>query len=85
VRIVVASLPDVLKVPISALVRQGDGWSVFLVNEGGRARQVPVKLGPMNDREAVVKRGLAAGDVVIVHPSDRIVNDVRVKGEDAAS
>ncbi|MFC7537218.1 efflux RND transporter periplasmic adaptor subunit [Sphingomonas sp. GCM10030256] len=79
VRIVVASSPDVLKVPISALARQGEGWSVFTIDPRRRARQTQILLGPMNDREAEVRRGLSVGQRVIVHPGDRIADGVRVR------
>lgn len=77
VRIRLWSAADVLKLPVSALVRDGDRWSVFTVDAGGRARRRRVELGPMNDREAVVLNGLAAGDRVIVHPGDRVEDGVR--------
>lgn len=81
VRIQTWSAPDAIKVPISALVRQGEGWSVFTVDERGRARQVALDLGPMNDREALVRRGLSAGERVIVHPGDRVEDGVRVSAD----
>lgn len=79
VRIQTWSAPDVLKLPVSALVRRGDGWTVFVVDEDGRARQVSVEIGAMNDREAVVLRGLAVGRKVIVHPGDRVMEGARVR------
>ena len=51
---------------------------MFVVDDDGRARQVSVEVGPMNDREAVV-RGLAAGRRVIIHPGDRVVDGARVR------
>ena len=66
-----------LRVPISALFRKGDSWAVFAV-ERGRARVVPVEIGPRNTAYAEVLRGLAEGTVVLLHPSDRIAEGVRV-------
>jgi HlyD family secretion protein len=68
----------VLKVPASALFRRGDAWSVFAV-DGGRARRRDVEIGHRNPAEAEVLRGLAAGEIVILHPSDRIKDGVRVR------
>ncbi|MGZ8306267.1 MAG: efflux RND transporter periplasmic adaptor subunit [Allosphingosinicella sp.] len=79
VRIQTWSAPDVLKLPVSALVREGEGWSVFVVDAQGKARQRRVEVGPMNDREAVVVRGLSSGRRVIVHPGDRVADGVRVR------
>jgi HlyD family secretion protein len=68
---------DILAVPIAALFRQGDRWAVF-VAEGGRARLRPIAIGERNDSFAEVREGLAAGDAVILHPSDRIEEGVAI-------
>ena len=70
-RIIVWSAGDVLKVPIGALFRDEGKWAVF-VDDGGVAALKPIQLGHMGTREAEVLDGLAAGDRVILHPSDRI-------------
>lgn len=79
VRIVVWEAPDVLQVPVSALFRAGDRWAVFAVAEG-RAGLRPVTLGRRNDLTAEVVEGLAAGDGVILHPTDKVADGVRVVG-----
>jgi HlyD family secretion protein len=71
------SAEDVLTVPVAALFRRQDGWSVFRI-ESGRARAVPVEVGRRNDRVAEVLAGLDDGEVVVLHPSDRIVDGVTV-------
>lgn len=82
VRIVVWSAPRVLKIPISALFRSGTTWSVFVVREDGHARLVTVAIGRMNDEEAEIRGGLGEGDRVVLHPSDRVEDGVRVKERD---
>ena len=62
-----------LQVPIGALFRNGDRWNVF-VADGGRARQVEVQVGHMNDDVAEVLTGLKPGASVVVHPSDTLVD-----------
>lgn len=79
VRIQTWSSPGVLKVPISALVRKAEGWSVFTLDARNRARQLAVEVGPMNDREAVVLRGLNLGQKVVLHPGERLKDGVRVQ------
>jgi HlyD family secretion protein len=71
------SAPDALTVPVSALFRQGDQWAVF-ADENGRARVRPVHIGHRNNRVAEVMSGLAAGDRVVLHPSDRITDGTKV-------
>jgi HlyD family secretion protein len=78
VRIVIWESADVLKVPTSALFREGDQWAVFVANEG-RSRRVPVEIGHRTAREAEVITGLTDGTRVIVHPGDLIHDGVRVR------
>lgn len=68
---------DVLQIPLGAVFREGGRWFAFTV-EDGRARRVGVDLGRRNDRSAELLSGLDAGESVIVHPSDRISDGVRV-------
>jgi HlyD family secretion protein len=77
VHVAVWSSNDALTVPVAALFRQGDAWAVFSVREG-RAQVTPVTIGQRNNRVAEVVNGLAAGDRVVLHPSDRITSGVAV-------
>ena len=70
-RIIVWSTDDALKAPIGALFRDGGVWAVF-VEDGGVAALRPVRIGHIGAREAEILDGLAAGDRVILHPSDQI-------------
>ena len=64
-------------VPVGALFRSGDAWAVFRV-EAGRAKLTPIDLGERNQDWAEVRSGLEPGARVILHPSDRIADGVRV-------
>lgn len=66
-----------LQVPLGALFREGGNWAVFVV-EDGRATRRGVRLGRMNDERAEVLDGLAAGERVVLHPSDRVEDGVAV-------
>jgi HlyD family secretion protein len=77
VRIVVWESGSVLKVPTSALFRDGDAWAVYTVVDG-RARRTRVELGHQTARDAEVTSGLPDGAQVIVHPGDLIRDGVRV-------
>jgi HlyD family secretion protein len=76
-RIVVWQADEVLRVPTSALFRHGEGWAVFLAQDGV-ARRHELALGARGPFEAEVKSGLAAGDPVVLHPSDRLADGVRI-------
>ena len=77
VRIVTWEGDDVLQIPASALFRVRDEWAVFAV-EGGRARRRTVEVGAQATFEVEVREGLSEGDVVILHPSDRLDDGTRV-------
>jgi HlyD family secretion protein len=83
VRIVTWSAPKVLKVPIGALFRARGQWSVFAVDRESRARLRKVAIGHMNDREVEVLGGLKAGERVLLHPSDKVGDGVKVAGRTA--
>jgi HlyD family secretion protein len=76
-RIVDWEAPDVLRAPASAVFRRGAGWAAFRV-EQGVARLRGLGLGRRNGLEVEVLRGLAAGDRLVAHPSDRVVDGADV-------
>lgn len=76
-RVILRREPAAVKAPLGALVRQGGGWAVYRVVEG-RARLTPVTVGALTDREAEVRAGLSTADRVVVFPSDKVRDGVRV-------
>lgn len=70
--------PKAVQVPVGALYRKGTAWAVFRVRDG-RASAVEVKVGHVNDTSAEILGGLAAGDAVVAHPSDRVSDGVFVE------
>jgi HlyD family secretion protein len=77
VRIVVWHDDRVLKIPWSALVREGDGWRVY-VADGGRARSRTVSVGRQGEYEVQVLEGLRAAELVVRHPTDQVADGVRI-------
>ncbi len=75
--VVVWENPDVRTAPSSAVFRSEGAWAVYAVRDG-RARLTRVEVGRRNDTTVEVTGGLGDGDVVVMHPSDRLVNDTRV-------
>jgi HlyD family secretion protein len=67
-----------VKAPLGALVRADGGWAVFRVADG-RARLTPVTVGAITDREAEVRKGLRGGERLVVFPSDKVVDGVRMR------
>jgi HlyD family secretion protein len=81
VRIVVWRDDTALKVPVGSLFRRGEGWAVFLV-ENGQTRLQAVQLGQRNDREGQVLKGLSEGQTVVLHPPDTLTDGARVSFRD---
>jgi HlyD family secretion protein len=79
-RITVWEGKKLVAVPVAALFRQGGDWAVYKVVDG-RARLSIVELGRRNAAFSEVTAGLAAGDVVILHPSDQMADGVTVSSQ----
>ncbi|HJV76199.1 MAG TPA: efflux RND transporter periplasmic adaptor subunit [Noviherbaspirillum sp.] len=77
-RIVIWSENNVTKLAGSSLFRVGDAWHVFVV-EGGRAREVEVKVGQRNQDEAQILSGLNPGATVVRYPSNLITEGTRIE------
>ena len=76
-RIVLWRGENVLKVPLTTLFRDGAAWALF-VEESGRARRREVVPGQSNGFEAQMIEGIRPGERVVLHPSDRVVEGVRL-------
>lgn len=77
-RVIVSQQDNVLRVPVDALVRDGDGWAAFRI-EGGHARLTPVEVGEGGDRYRAVRSGLERGDHVILFPGDALEDGASVR------
>jgi len=80
-RIVVWETENALRVPVSALFRRGENWSLFVV-ENGVARMHDVEVGQRTPFQAEIKGGLEDGAEVIVHPSNQITDGASVEVQD---
>ena len=69
---------SVLRAPLSALFRRGDGWAAFVVQDG-QARLRAVRVGHRGESDVEVLGGLAPGERVIVYPSDLVADGVKVR------
>ncbi|MES9853005.1 MAG: HlyD family efflux transporter periplasmic adaptor subunit [Candidatus Thiodiazotropha sp. L084R] len=78
VRIVLWQGDKVLKLPLTALFRDGNAWAVF-VEQNGLAIQRQINIGRRTGFEAEVIDGLASGERIIVHPSDKIADGVLIE------
>lgn len=77
-RIIIWESKDALKVPSSALFRHGEGWSVFVIEEG-RARRREVETGHRSQFEVEILRGVEEGEQIILHPPNQITDGAAVE------
>ena len=75
--IVTHRVADAITVPVGALFRDGDGWAVFVAQDG-RAVKRAVKAPLRNGAEALVEDGIAPGERVVVYPSDALRDGSRI-------
>jgi len=71
-------LADVVRVPLGALIRDGDEWAVFRVQDGC-ARLTSVELALRGDRFVEIRGGVSEGDELIIYPGDELEDGVRVE------
>jgi HlyD family secretion protein len=77
-RFIVHESSDVVRVPLGGLFRIGDAWNAFVIQDGRAVRRV-VKVGARGEEFAEALDGLRPGDEIILYPSDRIDEGVRVR------
>ncbi|MBV1919104.1 MAG: HlyD family efflux transporter periplasmic adaptor subunit [Pseudomonadales bacterium] len=76
--IIIDRVDDAMIVPLSALFRQNESWSVFKVVDGTVALH-EVVVGRRNERFAEITRGLDIGDNVIIHPGNNVEEGANVE------
>jgi len=72
---------DVAQIPAAALFRHDTGWATF-VAEGGRARLRAVRTGMAGVDAVEITNGVSPGQLVIVHPSDKLADGTRLVARD---
>lgn len=78
VRIIVWQGENVLKIPSSALFRNGEKWNVF-VAESGEARRREVSVGHQTSAESEILEGLSEGEIVILHPPNQLAEGTNIQ------
>jgi HlyD family secretion protein len=76
-RVVVWERPNVLKLPVGSLFRQGERWAV-LVADQPRAQLRLVTIGRRNGLEAEVTGGLREGQRLVLHPPEGLAAGARI-------
>ena len=77
---------DVLVIPLSALFRCDDNrvvtntWCTFVL-EGNLAQKRQLEISQRSNFEAVIERGLANGEKIILHPNEQIQTGTKVRSQ----
>lgn len=77
VRIVLWETDNALTLPLLALFRDGEHWAVF-VEAQGKAELRQIGVGRRSSLAIEVIDGVAEGEQVVLHPSDRVQSGVRI-------
>jgi HlyD family secretion protein len=77
VRVTVWQAGNAVRMPLGALFRSAGDYAVFKLVDG-RAVLTRVMIDHRNRSHAEVTTGVTPGDTVILHPSDRVQDGVRV-------
>jgi len=78
VRLILWAGDAVTQIPLGALFRRGSGWACYVLADGA-ARLRALEVGHRGETSVEITSGLSPGDVVIVHPGDRVQDGVRVE------
>lgn len=81
-QIIVWQKTDAVIVPASALFRVNSDWAVFVVQHG-RIAQRKVEIARNNGVEAQIERGLSSDEKVVLYPSSRLSDGIRVAARTA--
>ena len=69
---------EALRVPVSALVREGTEWSVWVL-ANGRARRQVIRVGERSAAFAQLLSGLVSGEVVVAYPGESVRDGARLR------
>ena len=78
-RIVVAHHPRAVIVPIGALVPNGPGFQLFVVDRNGVAHAVDVTVGGRSDTDAEILSGLKGAETVVAGGAYGVTDSARIK------
>jgi len=78
-RIVTALHPNAVVVPVDALVPQGEGYILFVVDSNGTAHQRPVTIGGRTEAVVEVVSGLAAGETIVSHGAYGVADGAKIR------
>jgi membrane fusion protein (multidrug efflux system) len=77
-RIVLAARPNALAVPVEALVPNGEGLKVFIIDDAHVAHATPVTVGARDAGFAEISSGLRGGETVVTYGAYGVADSAKV-------
>jgi RND family efflux transporter MFP subunit len=77
-QIAVAVHPNAITIPVEALVPEGEGFKVFVVDANGVAHERPIKVGGKTEKVAEITSGLTAGERVVTYGAYGVEDGAKV-------
>jgi RND family efflux transporter MFP subunit len=82
-RIVTGVHANAVTIPIEALVPEGEGFRVYVVDSGGVAHARPVTVGARNEARAEIVQGLKGGETIVTTGAYGVADSTRVRATPA--
>lgn len=76
--VVLAVRPHAITVPAEALVPEGDGYKVFVVDSSGTAEARPVTVGGRHNGQVEISSGLAPGERVVTYGAYGVTDSAKI-------
>lgn len=76
--IVLATRPNAVTVPVDALVPDGEGMKVFVLDSAHIAHATPVSVGARTETLVEITRGLSGGETVVTYGAYGVTDSARV-------
>jgi hypothetical protein len=77
-QLAVATVPNAITVALDALVPEGEGFKIFVVDASGIAHERPVTVGARTDAVALITSGLNAGERVVTYGAYGVEDSAKV-------
>ena len=78
-RIVTGVHANAITIPVEALVPEGEGFRVFVVDSGGMAHARPVVIGARSETRAEILEGLVAGERVVTTGAYGVTDSAKIR------
>lgn len=85
VRVPIQTLDNVIVLPQAAIQHGQQGLTAYVIDGDQKASLRPVEIGAANNDNAVVTKGISAGDRVVLSGQYRLQNGVTVTATDASN